>query len=132
MKITDGIWLMDASGATEQMPGFHCYLIRDAEDVVRSLGREPVSKPVRGGTDGSRLTFMGIPCPNLGTGGWAFHGPYEHITVEDMDLAVDLLLTDREDHAGRAGRKAEIQLLHLGRDGLHLRPRGGHPVLLPL
>ena len=44
--------------------------------------------PIRGGTDGARLSFMGLPCPNLGTGGHAYHGPYEHITVEGMDTAV--------------------------------------------
>ena len=46
--------------------------------------------PIRGGTDGARLSFMGLPCPNLGTGGHAFHGPYEHITVEGMDIAVEV------------------------------------------
>ena len=44
--------------------------------------------PIRGGTDGARLSFVGLPCPNLGTGGYAFHGVYEHITVEGMDKAV--------------------------------------------
>ena len=48
--------------------------------------------PIRGGTDGARLSFMGGPCPNLGTGGHAFHGPYEHITVEGMDIAVEVVL----------------------------------------
>ena len=43
---------------------------------------------IRGGTDGARLSFKGLPCPNLGTGGYAFHGVYEHITVEGMDKAV--------------------------------------------
>ena len=46
--------------------------------------------PIRGGTDGARLSFMGLPCPNLGTGGHAFHGPYEHITAEGMDIAVEV------------------------------------------
>ena len=44
--------------------------------------------PIRGRTDGARLSFKGLPCPNLGTGGYAFHGVYEHITVEGMDKAV--------------------------------------------
>jgi tripeptide aminopeptidase len=47
--------------------------------------------PVRGGTDGSQLSFRGLPCPNLGTGGACFHGPYEHISAENMDLAVTIL-----------------------------------------
>lgn len=46
----------------------------------------------RGGTDGARLSFMGLPCPNLGTGGYAFHGPYEHVTAEGMDLSVTILI----------------------------------------
>ena len=44
--------------------------------------------PIRGRTDGARLSFKGLPCPNLGTGGYAFHGVYEHITLEGMDKAV--------------------------------------------
>ena len=48
--------------------------------------------PIRGGTDGARLSFVGLPCPNLGTGGHAFHGPYEHISVEGMEKSVELLL----------------------------------------
>jgi tripeptide aminopeptidase len=48
--------------------------------------------PIRGGTDGARLSFMGLPTPNLGTGGYAFHGPYEHITVEGMEKSVEILM----------------------------------------
>ena len=48
----------------------------------------PDVAPIRGGTDGARLSFKGLPCPNLGTGGYAFHGVYEHITVVGMDKAV--------------------------------------------
>lgn len=48
----------------------------------------PDVAPIRGGTDGARLSFKGLPCPNLGTGGYAFHGVYEHITVEGLDKAV--------------------------------------------
>lgn len=62
-----------------------------AEAALRSLGIEPVSRPVRGGTDGAQLSFRGLPCPNLGTGGFCFHGPYEHITAERMDTMVDVL-----------------------------------------
>ena len=51
-------------------------------------GITPIVSPVRGGTDGARLSFKGLPCPNLGTGGHAFHGVFEHITVEGMDKAV--------------------------------------------
>ena len=68
------------------------YVVERAEAAIRAAGIEPVTCPVRGGTDGARLSFMGLPCPNLGTGGYAFHGPYEHITAEGMDLAVEILL----------------------------------------
>lgn len=68
------------------------HLVENADAVIRDLGMEPSHSPIRGGTDGARLSFMGLPCPNLGTGGYAFHGPYEHVTVEGMDTAVQVLL----------------------------------------
>lgn len=67
------------------------YIVELAKDAIRSVGLEPVSFPVRGGTDGARLSFMGLPCPNLGTGGYAFHGPYEHISVTSMEKVVEIL-----------------------------------------
>lgn len=67
-------------------------IVTRAENAIRRAGLEPVRRPVRGGTDGSHLSFRGLPCPNLGTGGAAFHGPYEHITAENMDRAVEILL----------------------------------------
>ena len=70
----------------------HMHLIENARKVMEELGLQPVDRPVRGGTDGARLSFRGLPCPNLGTGGYAFHGPYEHITVEGMDTAVQIIL----------------------------------------
>ena len=69
----------------------HRHLIDNARKAILAAGVDPVEKPVRGGTDGARLSFMGLPCPNLGTGGHAFHGPFEHITAEGMDIAVDIL-----------------------------------------
>ncbi|MBO4847945.1 MAG: peptidase T [Clostridia bacterium] len=71
-------------------PCFH--LIDNACEAVRDLGLEALTAPIRGGTDGARLSFMGLPCPNLGTGGYAYHGPYEHITVEGMELATGIIL----------------------------------------
>lgn len=68
------------------------HLIDNAVEVAKELGIEPIVVPERGGTDGARLSFMGLPCPNLGTGGYAFHGPYEHVTVEGMDKSVDLII----------------------------------------
>lgn len=67
------------------------HLIERAKQAVKEAGTEPVIVPIRGGTDGARLSFMGLPCPNLGTGGYGFHGPYEHITAEGMDTVVRTL-----------------------------------------
>ncbi len=67
------------------------HLIDNARRAVRQAGLEPVTCPIRGGTDGARLSFMGLPCPNLGTGGVNFHGPYECVTVEGMDKTVEIL-----------------------------------------
>ena len=67
------------------------YVVAIAKKAIKNVGLEPVSRPVRGGTDGARLSFMGFPCPNLGTGGYGFHGPFEHISVEGMDTAVSVI-----------------------------------------
>jgi len=69
----------------------HGEILEIARQAARDAGVEPFTRPIRGGTDGARLSFMGLPCPNLGTGGYAFHGPYEHITAEGMDLAAEIL-----------------------------------------
>lgn len=66
------------------------HLIENAKKACENAGVAPLVLPIRGGTDGCQLSFMGLPCPNLGTGGHAFHGPYEHITAEGMDKAVDI------------------------------------------
>lgn len=63
-------------------------LIDYAKAAIEHAGITPIVSPVRGGTDGARLSFKGLPCPNLGTGGHAFHGVFEHLTVEGMDKAV--------------------------------------------
>ena len=70
----------------------HPESIAIAEAAIRAVGLEPVSQPVRGGTDGSQLSYRGLPCPNLGTGGYGFHGPYEHAVAEEMDTCVEILL----------------------------------------
>ena len=67
------------------------HVIELAKKAIQSVGLEPVSLPVRGGTDGARLSFMGLPCPNLGIGGYGFHGPYEHISVNSMERVVKIL-----------------------------------------
>jgi tripeptide aminopeptidase len=67
------------------------YIVDLAKNAIDFAGLTPISRPVRGGTDGARLSFMGLPCPNLGTGGYGFHGPFEHISVEGMETAVKII-----------------------------------------
>ena len=69
----------------------HPEITRLAEAAIRRVGLEPQAAPIRGGTDGAQLSFRGLPCPNLGTGGYACHGPYEHISVQDMDTITAML-----------------------------------------
>ena len=64
----------------------------EAEQAMREVGVTPKIKPIRGGTDGSRLSFMGLPCPNLFTGGHNFHGKHEYIPVPSMEKAVETLI----------------------------------------
>lgn len=68
------------------------HLIDNAIDAMKSLNITPIIEPIRGGTDGATLSYMGLPCPNLGTGGFAFHGEYEHITVEGMEIATNIII----------------------------------------
>ena len=70
----------------------HFHLVENARKAIRATGLEPIESPVRGGTDGATLSYMGLPCPNLGTGGFNFHGPCECITAEKMDQGVEILL----------------------------------------
>lgn len=70
----------------------HMDLVEDARAAMRAAGVEPVEEPVRGGTDGARLTYDGLPCPNLSTGGFNFHGVYEAIPVAAMEKMVEVLL----------------------------------------
>lgn len=70
----------------------HFHLIETARKAVRMAGLEPEEMPVRGGTDGAELSWKGLPCPNLGTGGFNFHGTAECITIERMDKATEILL----------------------------------------
>ena len=70
----------------------HMEIVELAKSAIEKAGVEAHIQPIRGGTDGANLSSKGLPCPNLGTGGYSFHGPYEHICVEDMDLAVEVIL----------------------------------------
>jgi len=68
-------------------------IVEFALDAIRKNGLEPIVEPIRGGTDGARLTYMGLPCPNLGTGGYNYHGPYEYASIDEMDQAVNVVIT---------------------------------------
>ena len=69
----------------------HPEILRRAEDAFRACGVEPVISPIRGGTDGARLSYMGLPCPNLSTGGYNYHGRKELVPVQAMERMVDVL-----------------------------------------
>lgn len=68
------------------------YIVDRAKTAMEAVGITPKVVPIRGGTDGARLSFEGLPCPNLCTGGENFHGPFEYIPVEDMEKVVELLV----------------------------------------
>ena len=68
------------------------HLIEHAVQALERIGVEPKIVPIRGGTDGARLSFMGLPCPNLCTGGHNYHGRYEYIPVQSMEKCVELLV----------------------------------------
>ena len=78
----------------------HMHLVEDAVAAMEELGIEPDIEPIRGGTDGARLSFMGLPCPNLCTGGGNFHGRFEYACVEDMEKTVELLVKIARKSAG--------------------------------
>jgi len=68
------------------------YIVERAMKAMAAVGMQPVTVPVRGGTDGARLSFMGLPCPNLCTGGANYHGRFEYIPVEDMEQCTAMLV----------------------------------------
>ena len=70
----------------------HMHLIDNAKAAMEELGIEPKVSPIRGGTDGARLSFMGLPCPNLCTGGENYHGRYEYACVQSMEKTTELLI----------------------------------------
>ncbi len=71
-------------------PVFH--IVETAKQAMEALGITPIIKPIRGGTDGSQLSFMGLPCPNIFAGGHNFHGKYEYVPVESMQKAVEVIV----------------------------------------
>lgn len=70
----------------------HMHLIDNAKKVMAELGITPIDSPIRGGTDGAALSYKGLPCPNLCTGGYNYHGKYEYASVQEMRKVVDILL----------------------------------------
>ena len=93
LQITDSYYNM----AEKIKPCMH--LIENARAAWQKAGVQPVTEPVRGGTDGSRLSYMGLPCPNLGTGTYNMHGPYELCCADDMTAAVNTILNIIEAYA---------------------------------
>lgn len=69
----------------------HMYIVERAAAAMRAVGIEPLIRPIRGGTDGARLSYMGLPCPNLFAGGMNFHGRYEYVSIDSMCRAVEML-----------------------------------------
>lgn len=67
------------------------FVVDIALEATKECGLTPICEPIRGGTDGAMLTWDGLPCPNLGTGGFGFHGPFEHVSAEGMDAVVGVL-----------------------------------------
>ena len=70
----------------------HMDLVTRAQEILASLGAEPKAVAIRGGTDGAALTARGVPCPNLCTGGYNFHGRFEYASVQEMETCVRLLI----------------------------------------
>lgn len=80
----------------------HPHIVALARQAMRDLDIEPIERPIRGGTDGAQLSFRGLPCPNLFTGGYNFHGKHEFITLEGMEKAVAVIMRIAELTAERA------------------------------
>jgi tripeptide aminopeptidase len=68
------------------------HIVGIAKEAMEMAGIEPLIKPIRGGTDGSQLSFMGLPCPNIFAGGHNFHGRYEYVPVESMLKAIEVIV----------------------------------------
>ena len=86
LKITDSYFNMLEVLKHDMTP------VELAKQAITNVGLTPHSEAIRGGTDGARLTFMGLPCPNLGTGGFNFHGRFEFASIQQMEQAVDVMI----------------------------------------
>lgn len=94
-KYGEGTIVVDMSDSYYNMREIlepHMHLVENAAEAMKELGIEPIVSPIRGGTDGARLSFMGLPCPNLCTGGENFHGRYEFACVQSMQKITELLV----------------------------------------
>lgn len=93
-KYGDGTIWMDITDQYQNMAEKilpHMYIIDRAKEAIKRAGVEPITAPIRGGTDGARLSFMGLPCPNLCTGGENFHGKHEFVSIQSMEKCVEIL-----------------------------------------
>ncbi|MDE7287098.1 MAG: peptidase T [Lachnospiraceae bacterium] len=86
------IYLTDSYYNMKEIIEKHMHLVENAKEAMKELEISPVVVPIRGGTDGARLSFMGLPCPNLCTGGANFHGRFEYACADDMEMIVELLV----------------------------------------
>ena len=91
--------LEDSYYNMKEMIEKHMHLVENAKEAMEELGVEPAVVPIRGGTDGARLSFMGLPCPNLCTGGQNFHGRFEYACADDMEKIVEVLIRIAEKYA---------------------------------
>ncbi|GAM57117.1 tripeptide aminopeptidase [Vibrio ishigakensis] len=96
LKLTDAYFNM------REMVEPHPHIIEIAKQSMIDCDVIPEIKPIRGGTDGARLSFMGLPCPNIFTGGYNFHGIHEFITIEGMEQAVKVICKIAENTAKQA------------------------------
>lgn len=94
-KYGEGTFVIDMKDSYYNMREIieqNLHLVENAKAAMQELQIEPCVVPIRGGTDGARLSFMGLPCPNLGTGGQNFHGRFEYACADDMETIVELLV----------------------------------------
>ena len=83
------------------LPCFH--IVENARKATQRAGLEVITQPMRGGTDGGTLTYMGLPCPNLGTGGFNAHGPFELTTVEKLEACKQVIINIVQEYAAQKG-----------------------------
>ncbi len=94
-KYGDGTFVLELKDSYYNMADMvrpHMWIVDKAKAAMEACGVKPIITPIRGGTDGARLSYMGLPCPNLSTGGMNFHGRYEYIPVQSLEKMVDVLI----------------------------------------